>query len=104
MPKVTGPLFSVTATGQLAGVLDYTMRGSKAVVRQKRRWTAPPSPLQALQQDAMASMAACWSQQPQTYRDTWAARGPAFNKTGFQLFFQQWFIQASTCTTLPTLP
>ena len=104
MPKVTGPLFSVTATGQLAGVLDYTMHGGTCTVRQKRRWTPPPNALQALQQQAVGQMSDCWGLQTQAYRDTWAARGPAYGLTGYQLFWKQWFIQGSTCANLPILP
>lgn len=104
MPKVTGPLFSVSATGRLAGVLDYVNKTGQAIVRQARRFTPPVGPVTAGQNAAVTAMIDCWNSQTQVYRDEWKARGPVFGLSGYQLFWRQWFLQGSDCQNLPILP
>lgn len=104
MPKVTGPLFSVTASGSLAGVLTYAQHASTNIVRAMPSHQPPSTPLQTAQRDRIAALAACWTAQPQAIKDLWIARAVQLLTTGYKLWSKQWQLQGSTCQTPPTLP
>lgn len=104
MPKVTGPLFSVTASGSLAGVLTYAQHASTNIVRALPLYQPPGTPLQDAQRARIAALAACWTAQTPAIKDAWKARAVQLLTTGYKLWSKQWQLQGSTCENPPTLP
>lgn len=104
MPKVTGPLFSVTASGTLGKTLTYQNKAGGHVVRTPPSHTPPHNENQEAHKALVRFMIRAWSGLDDYTKSLWNQRGPAFGMSGFKLWWRQWFLQNSNSESYPTLP
>lgn len=104
MPKVRGPLFSLTASGTLSRILVYENRADSQRVRRLPQYQAPATPLQAIYQNKVAALSLSWKTWDNTNRQAWKTRAIAFNLTGYALFWREWYAQNITAPARPILP
>jgi len=108
MPKVTGPLFSLsaTATGTFMGALEFRKcpAGGGIVARiRKRTKLRTASQVQHSQQWSAAS--AAWSGLLANEKSTWndKAKNNGY-RSGFRLWISEWFTQRIQSPDRPLLP
>lgn len=104
MPKVTGPLFSVTARGSLGKMITFRQVQNSSLVSIHSAPTGAASAVQTAYRNRVGEMAGSWSSQTQPVKDLWIARGVFFSLSGYQLWWREWIAQGSTPNNPPALP
>lgn len=104
MTRVTGPLFSLTASGTYKREIVFRTRGSGTFVSKLPTITQPRSTAQQNHAAQVADMSAAWSALAPAVKVQWSSCGVALNLSGYQTFFQEWFLQGSSPGNNPTLP
>ena len=104
MPKVTGPLFSLRASGTLNGALTFGTQQGRNIVRQRVTPKDPRSAGQLAQRARVALAATAWSSLDAITRAAWQTAGAAAAMNGYSYFCQQWHIQDITPPYFPTIP
>ena len=95
MPKVTGPLFSLSATGTFMGAMEFRKRQEGGgVVTRIRRCTKPRTASQVQHSQQWSAASAAWSGLLAVEKTTWQdkAKNNGY-KTGFMLWISEWFTQ-----------
>jgi hypothetical protein len=106
MAKVTGPCFSVDASGQLAKTLVF---GEWKGIRYVRRYLIPFNPNTSAQQlvrHAFSKYVEGWHGLTPTVQDEWTARAKelGYAMSGFNFFIQQCFDQSIDPDADPFVP
>lgn len=101
MAKVVGPLFSISASGNLSDLFTYHQRATDNVVTRQPKSTKPHTALQLAHQTKVAEMRSAWNALNSTTKATYKAAAPA-GYGGGRWFFHQWFAQAINPPDLPT--
>ena len=86
MAKLTGPQFSLTASGQFGKAIVYTRWRGTAVSRQLVTPRNPRSMPQRARRAMMGCMAALWTLTSDSQKALWKAAGVSYNLPGFQTF------------------
>lgn len=104
MATVKGPLLSLSASGEFAGLMEFRTGANGTVVTGIRQVSATRSPAQAAQSQRFANAVAGWQALTTTQKAAWKARGPAFGLNGYQLYLSQYQAQGITPPGQPTIP
>ena len=86
MAKVTGPLFSISASGTVGKAFTF---GIWKGIQYVREWFKPANPRTAQQTNmrtAMTLIVAYWQAQGQAVKDVWNAFASGYAMTGFNMF------------------
>lgn len=104
MPKIKGPLFSISATGSVGPVLCFraTKRGAQA--QRAPVPQAAPSPAQLAERARVKDASASWRILDATTKGEWLALATARSKNPWILFCSEYLIQQCSGATLPELP
>lgn len=104
MAKVKNPLFSIGASGTVAGLLTINQSATAPTVRRKPSGYAPPTVPQAFCRARCAAAAAHWRSLPQIEKDEWAAVAALTSKNVFAKYLLEWSAQASDPLNPPHIP
>jgi uncharacterized protein involved in type VI secretion and phage assembly len=104
MPKVSGPMLSLRASGTFKNLLVFEDGGSTQRVRAVPASTKPRTPIQRTHMTKIQNLAASWSQQSDSTRAAWSTRALDFGTTGYRLWWREWLTQAIAPPSTPTLP
>ena len=104
MAKVIGPLFSLAASGTYRDEFVFRQTVNGPVVSNLPRQIGSRSPSQIAQAEAVKSMAAAWTALPTLQKNAWTACAAQTSKTGYALFWAEWFFQEVVTPDLPLIP
>lgn len=104
MPKVTGPLFSLTASGTYQGLLTYRTGQGRTTVSSPSVSKKTRSSAQIEHSANIAAMAEYWSGMPEIERQAWRNRAAQAQLQGRALFWREWIAQQSTPENPPVVP
>lgn len=96
MAKVTGPLLSLSASGEFAGLMEFRTGTAGTVVTTVRSVRPPRSPAQAAQSQRFANAVSGWRDLSATQKADWKTRGAAYALTGWQYYLRQYQEQGIT--------
>lgn len=104
MPRVKGPLFSVSASGVYENTLEFRASNGKNIVARKRK--APPgrSPAQQAQQTRISTAMQGWRDATTAQRIAWKTAANNNGLNGYQLYLREYLAQNITPPTQPTIP
>lgn len=104
MAKVTGPLFSLSASGSVAGKLTIrnTRHGFTAV--HKTTPHDPATQFQLIERQTMRDAAAAWNTLDPEIKLIWNSSAIPTIKSGWMDFFQEWKTQRIAAGSLPLIP
>ena len=106
MPKVTGPLFSLSATGTFMGAMEFRKcLAGGGIVARIRTLRKPRSASQVQHSQQWSAASAAWSSMLAVEKTTWQdkAKNNGY-KTGFMLWISEWFTQRIQSPDRPLLP
>ncbi|MBA7647915.1 hypothetical protein ES703_55694 [subsurface metagenome] len=86
MAKTKGPLFSLDASGTVAGLITFSQWKGRSYVRQHVIPLNPQSTKQVNVRTAMTLLVAEWQGEEQAYKDEWDAFAKQFNKSGWNMY------------------
>jgi len=100
MPKVTGPLMSISASGTVAGTVNYreTKRGSIARIHSQP--SGDPSSEQLSIRAINKQVSQAWASVSTEERETWSERAEAQSYSTFNAFFVENFNRVKTGRTI----
>ena len=104
MAKVTGPLFSLAASGTYRDELVFKTNSLGTYVSKP---AAPPRIRSLGQQQTsqkVSDLSVTWSALAPATKTIWAVCGATFSLTGYQLWWREWFLQGSSIGTPPVSP
>lgn len=90
MAKTRGPLFSLTASGQIGKKLTYIQRQGIQTTKKYDKPTGIPSPKQRARRRIMEFLVAQWQTMPEAEKNEWRnnEEGKRLNITGYQYFLK----------------
>ena len=106
MPKVTGPLFSLSATGTFMGALEFRKcpAGGGIVARIRKR-TKLRSASQVQHNQKWSAATAAWTGLMDVEKTTWSDKAQTNGyKSGFRLWISEWYTQRIQSPDRPLLP
>lgn len=86
MPKVTGPLFSIGASGTIAGTINYRQTRRGSIVRKNSKPSGDPSLLQIAQRALIQFLSTSWKLLPEDFKQTWNIAAVPYNFSGFNFY------------------
>ena len=108
MPKVTGPLFSLSASGTFMGAIEFRKRqeGGGVVTRiRTRKRTKPRTASQVQHNQQWSAASAAWRGLFDVEKSTWNDKAKTNGyKSGFRLWISEWFTQRIKSPDRPLLP
>jgi len=108
MPKVTGPLFSLSASGTFMGALEFRkcLAGGGIVTRiRTRKRTKLRSASQVQHNQKWSAAAAAWTGMLDIEKTTWSDKAQTTGyKSGFGLWISEWYTQRIQSPDRPLLP
>lgn len=104
MTRVKGPLFSVSASGDFLGLMEFRTTGDQTIVAGHKQKPSSRSPAQVAQSLRFKNAIAGWKSIDATAQETWKTRGTALGMTGYQLFISEYQTQNCVPPAIPTLP
>lgn len=104
MPKVKGPLHSVSASGTFHGAIVFNARTLGSVVSKRPLITQPRTPSQEAHNQKIVDLSAAWRTLSPAAKSSWGACGALVSLDGRQLFWREWISQGSTPLNYPVLP
>jgi hypothetical protein len=107
MAKVTGPLFSLDASGTIANAMTFSKWKGKNYVRLRVIPANPQTAGQTSQRNTLAAAVSCWKNSTSlnaTSKSSWDASASGTGMSGFNRFTSV-FIRTNTQKTTPwTVP
>lgn len=104
MAKVTGPLFSVSASGTIGKAFTFSIwKGIQYV----REWFTPANPQTAKQvniRTALTLMVAYWQTQSEASKDAWGAAASGFQMSGYNYFMKKGLAEYDDQLTIDVTP
>lgn len=104
MPKVTGPLFSLRASGTLKGALTFGTQSGLNVVRARITPRDPRTIAQVSQRARVADIADAWHGMTAGDRADWQAAASTNQMNGYAYFVRQYHLQDVTPPNIPSIP
>lgn len=104
MAKVRGALFSIGASGSVAGVLTINQSSTTQIARRMPTASSAPSQAQLVMRTEMSLAAAAWRALPYNQKTQWTALIAGQAHTAFSRYYAEWSTQRSTPTQPPYLP
>lgn len=104
MAKIAGPLFSLGASGTVAGLLTFNPTNTHTTARRSPRSNAPPTTPQTYYRSQLAAAAQSWRALDAAKKLEWAAIAAPLPTTTFAKYFLEWMAQHSTPQQPPYLP
>lgn len=104
MPKVTGPLFSVAASGVFRGEMEFRIVDGETIVTGKRAAPTSRSAAQQQQSARFAAAVAAWKLATSGTRAAWKTAAAATGMTGYQLWISEYQGQNITPPDEPVIP
>ena len=115
MAKITNPLFSLSASGQVGRLLYRNTNGVQTARVRTFRRAPPPTAAQSAVRNSCKVAALQWAALTVAEREEWNERGIKYRSTqdnenlttlnnGWALWLQEWFLQQATATQLPLIP
>lgn len=104
MPKVTGPLFSLAASGVFKDQLEFRIVAGQTVVADRR--TAPKTRSAAQQQQSarFAEAVAAWRLATGETKAAWKTAAAGTGMNGYQLYLSEYQTQHVTPPDDPLIP
>lgn len=104
MPKIKGPLHSVSASGTFCGAIVFNARAQGSVASCRPVITKSRTPAQVSHNQKISGMSAAWRTLSPAAKSSWGACGALVALDGRQLFWREWISQGSTPINYPILP
>jgi hypothetical protein len=104
MPKVTGPLFSIAASGSVAGLLTFKQTTHGAVCTVKPANDRTRTTRQATERDRMKAAAVAWHGLDNDTRTIWQSNSLPTIKSAWMCFFHEYVAQQIIAPNLPRIP
>jgi len=104
MPRVRGPLFSISASGVFRNEIEFRTVGTSTVAAGAKKVKPERSAGQQQQAARFAQAVAGWQATDQTTKDTWAAAAAGTGLTGYQLYISAYQTQGIVPPDQPVLP
>lgn len=104
MPKVKGPLFSVSASGTYRDALEFRTQGAQTTVAAPRRMAAPRSPAQQDQAARFALAIQGWREATPILKDAWKSAAAPLGLTGYQYYLSEYANQGVQPPGQPIIP
>jgi hypothetical protein len=104
MAKVKGPLFSLSASGEFNGMMEFRTVGSGTVAAGVKSRVPPRSPAQAAQTARFSRAVGGWRTLTLEQRNAWRTAGPAHGMTGYQLYISEYQTQGIQPPGQPQIP
>lgn len=104
MTRVKGPLFSVSASGDFVGLMEFRTTGDQTIVAGHKQLPRKRTPAQAAQATRFKYAIAGWKSLDAAAQLTWKNVATTLGMTGFQLFISEYLTQAIVPPGIPTLP
>lgn len=104
MPRVKGPLFSLTASGTYDRTLVFRTSVRGTAVSRRPRLVAARSPAQISNAQRVNDMARTWVAQSGSTQGAWNSCAALQQMSGYQLWWREWYTQNSTPALPPTNP
>jgi len=104
MPKVTAPLFSLTASGTLDHKITYMNTQTRQVVRYNVRQPLKRSTLQQAHGARVADCRTAWRQMTPAAKVEWRSMAAILHMTGPALWAREWFAQNIFPPAAPLVP
>jgi len=104
MPKVTGPLFSVAASGVFKDQMEFRIVAGQTIVADRRNAPATRSAAQQQQSARFGAAVAAWKLATAGTKAAWKAAAASTGMTGYQLYLSEYQTQHVTPPDDPILP
>lgn len=104
MPRVKGPLFSVSASGGFLGMMEFRTTGDKTVVTGAKHAPATRTPAQIAQTVRFKTAVDAWGTLSDAVKLTWKNKARYLDMSGYQLFISEYQTQNIVPPGLPVLP
>lgn len=104
MPKVKGPLFSVSASGTYRDALEFRARGNATTVAAPRRVEPPRSLAQQAQAARFALAIQGWREASPATKAAWKAAAAPLDLNGYQYYLSEYAHQAVQPPEQPVIP
>lgn len=104
MPKVTGPLFSVTASGNFQGLMEFRTKGTTTTVGKTRTKPATRSAAQQQQAARFKTAVTGWKDLDTIGQAEWKAAALNTGLSGYQLYLSEYQGQNITPPNQPLVP
>jgi len=104
MVKVVGPLFSLSASGTFRREITFSAVNGNTIASGVPKRKNQRTPAQQAQANSVAAMSSAWSAMSETEKQLWKDCGQTYNKTGYKLFWSEWFLQNVSQGNNPVLP
>lgn len=104
MPKVTGPLFSINASGSVAGLLTFKNTAHGFVAQRTPHGHDSATTWQLIERQSMRDAAAAWKTLDPALKTIWGANALPSIRSAWMSFFLEWKAQQITPGNLPLIP
>lgn len=102
MAKVVGPLFSLTASGNFRGLMEF--RTGEVIVGSPKTQKPPRSPAQQAQAARFQTAVEAWRDLSEADQTNWKTAGASRGLSGYQIYVSEYLIQGITPPGQPLLP
>lgn len=104
MPKVRGPLFSLSASGQFDDKVQFRTTAAGCIVTRPQLTTPPRSPAQDAQAARFQVAVQGWRDLDMPTRDQWRTAATSTGMTGYQFYISEYMGQNITPPDQPMIP
>ena len=104
MPRVTGPLFSASASGTFSDLMEFRMIGNKSVVTRPKTGHRPVGPVQASHAERFKRASGEWKKLSADTKTLWKNKAVVRKLTGYQLYIREYLVQGIVPPSQPILP
>lgn len=104
MPKVTGPLFSINASGSVAKLLTFRNTAHGFIVQRCPQDFKSDSSWQLIERQSMRDAAAAWQALDPAIKTIWQSNTLPTIRSGWMSFFLEWKAQQVEAGNLPLIP
>lgn len=104
MPKITAPLFSLTAAGTIAGLITYRTNGRAQIAQANRTEQPTRTPRQARHRTLFLRAANAWHEVPAETRTKWRDLAVRQTLTAWNLYLREYLAQNVIEGQQPIIP